>query len=123
MINRRSFLGTLAALCGSGLFPHAGHVALADPPDDGDWDWWRNLHRTPLTVSDDPFASAMIRAAASRRDLWIVYEGGSSSGAARKVSPLGVFTVDGYVGTYVEAYCHKRRNMRTFRMERITSVV
>jgi predicted DNA-binding transcriptional regulator YafY len=126
MINRRSFLGSLAALCGSGLaalrFGHT-HSPLQDPPEDGDWDWWRNLNRTPLTNSNDPFASALIRAAASRRDLWIVYEGGSKPGENRKISPLGVFTVEGYTGTYAEAFCHNRAARRTFRIERIASIV
>jgi len=126
MINRRSFLGSLATLCGSGLaalpFGHT-HAPLQDPPEDGDWDWWRALKRTPLTHSDDPFASAMIHAAEARRDLWIVYAGGSNPGEPRKISPLGIFTVEGYTGTYAEAFCHKRAARRTFRIERITSVV
>jgi len=131
MINRRSFLGRVAALFGSGLaalsFPLIGGIGnfpgLIDPPEDGDWDWWRNLPRTALTSSDDPFAAAMIRAAAARRDLWIVYQGGSNPGESRKVTPLGVFTVEGYAGIYVEAFCHKRDARRTFRVERIASVV
>ena len=129
MINRRSFLGNLAALCGVGLAAFRfsqispSPVQLQDPPEDGDWDWWRNLNRTPLTNSDDPFASAMIRAAASRRNLWIVYEGGTHPGEARKISPLGVFTVEGYPGAYAEAFCHKRNTRRTFRIERIASIV
>lgn len=118
-------------LCGSGLAVLATRragasdnpVALMAPPEDGDWDWWRDLDRTPLTISDDPFACALIRAAAVRRDLWIVYEGGSSPGESRKISPLGVFTVEGYQGIYVEAFCHNRQDMRTFRVERIASVV
>ena len=129
MINRRSFLGSLAALCGAGLaaFPFSqispSPVTLQDPSEDGEWDWWRNLIRTPLTGSDDPFASEMIRAAAARRDLWIIYEGGSNPGETRKILPLGVFTVEGYTGTYAEAFCHKRAAHRTFRIERIASVV
>jgi hypothetical protein len=72
-------------LCGSGLaalaFLRAGAsenpAGLMPPPENGDWDWWRNLNRTPLTSSDDPFAAAMIRSAAARRNLWIVYQCGS----------------------------------------------
>jgi len=126
MINRRSFLGSLCSLCGAGLaalpFAHT-HAPLQELPEDGDWDWWRNLKRTPLANSNDPFAAAIIRAAAARRQLWIVYEGGSSPGEPRKISPLGVFTVEGYTGTYAEAFCHNRAARRTFRIERIASIV
>ena len=129
MINRRSFLGSMSALLGSCAaaltFPKPILIppALKDPPEDGDWDWWRTLPRTPLSDSDDPFAAAIIRAAAARRDLWIVYEGGGNPGESRKISPLGVFTVEGRAGTYAEAFCHKREARRTFRVERITSMV
>ncbi len=127
MMNRRSFLGNVSVLLGSGLaalvFPQAGRALLLDPPDDGDWDWWRNLDRNPLTDSDDPIASALIRAAAARRDLWIVYAGGCNPGESRKISPQGAFAVKGYSGIYAEAFCHKRGARRTFRVERITSVV
>jgi len=130
VINRRSFLGSISALMASGAavlaFPHAvtcqNPLALADPPENGEWDWWRNLNRTLLTTSDDPFASALVRAAAARRDLWIVYAGGTSPGEPRKISTLGVFTVEGYAGTYAEAFCHKRDSRRTFRVERIASL-
>jgi predicted DNA-binding transcriptional regulator YafY len=116
-------------LCGSGTlaFLRLGAseipAGLMPPPENGDWDWWRNLDRTPLTSSDDLFASAMIRAAAARRDLWIVYQDGSHPGETRKISPLGVFTVEGYQGIYVEAFCHNRESRRTFRIGRITSAV
>jgi len=131
MINRRSFLGSMSALLGSCAASLAFSKpvtclippALTDPPEDGDWDWWRNQPRTPLTDSDDPFAAAIIRAAAARRELWIVYEGGGNPGESRKISPLGVFTVEGRAGTYAEAFCHKREARRTFRVERISSVV
>ena len=95
MINRRSFLGMVPVRWGSGALSILRHgasenpVGLLPPPENGDWDWWRNLNRTPLTISDDPFASAMIRAAAARRNLWIVYQGGSNPGESRKISPLG----------------------------------
>ena len=78
---------------------------------------------TPLTGSEDPFAAAMIHAAAAHRDLWIVYSGGREPGISRKISPLGVFTVEGYSGIYAEAFSHKRKTYRTFQIERIASIV
>lgn len=128
MINRRHFLSLapVAALLGllGGAKPLIEKVAnLREAPDDADWDWWRNLSRTPLSCSDDPMTESLCQAAALRRDVTILYTGGSLPGATRRISPLGVFTVDGYSGTYVHARCHLRDEERTFRVERITAVV
>ena len=89
--------------------------------DDG-WAWWRNLPRTLLSASDDPFAAALIQAAARRSDIRIVYSGGSEVGGSRVISPLGVFTVEGYQGIYVSALCHRRNSERVFRLDRIEAL-
>jgi len=131
VMNRRLFLPKLSALCGSGLTALAflgtggseAPAPLKSSPDNAAWDWWRNLKRIPLTASDDQLTALFIRAAAARRSLWVVYHGGSRSGESRKVSPLGVFGVEGYEGIYVAAFCHERNAERTFRVDRITAVV
>ena len=66
---------------------------------------------------------ALCHAAVWRRDVTILYEGGSQPGGGRTISPLGVFMVTGYEGTYVHAHCHQRDAERTFRVERITAIV
>jgi predicted DNA-binding transcriptional regulator YafY len=128
MINRRNFLrftpfvGLLGVL---GLSQsRADDVPmLREAPEDGDWNWWRDLPRTPLARSDDPMTDSLCHAAAMRRDVTILYDGGSQPGASRRISPLGVFKVEGYLGVYVNAVCHVRNADRTFRVERITALV
>ena len=124
-MNRRTFLTALPVLAFSAgiisrLVPERG-VAGAFIEDD-EWNWWRNLPRTLLSASDDPFAAALIRAAARRSDIRIVYSGGSEGGGSRVISPLGVFTVEGYQGVYVSALCHRRNAERVFRLDRIEAL-
>ncbi len=129
MINRRNFLQSVSVLLGAAwartVFGNAvarGEPALLEPPDDAEWDWWRNLRRTPLLASEDPFANALCHAAAARREVTIIYDGGSEPGEPRRIAPLGVFEVEGYRGVYVLAFCLKRGAERTFRLERIVSL-
>ncbi len=129
MINRRNFLRLFAMLGFSGGTFRASVEAvtpqspLLDPPDDADWDWWRELPRTPVVMSADRTTGCRCRAARLRREVTIFYEGGSEPGKGRKISPLGVFQAEGYSGTYVHAFCHVRSAERTFRIERIAAVV
>lgn len=124
-MNRRTFLTALPVLAFSAgiisrLVPEQG-VPGAFIEDD-EWNWWRNLPRTILSASDDPFAAALIQAAARRSNIRIVYAGGSEVGGSRVISPLGVFTVEGYEGVYVSALCHRRNAERVFRLDRIEAV-
>jgi len=125
-MNRRSFLSALPALFFSGGFLRC--FAAPKRPirircgDDCTWAWWRNLPRTLLTESDDPFAAKLIQVAAHRGRVRIRYSGGSDPGATRSISPLGVFSVDGYEGIYVTAICHERNAERTFRSDRIEAL-
>lgn len=124
-MNRRSFLTALPVLAFSAgifrLIPERGGPA-GNFVEDDEWAWWRNLPRTLLTASDEPFAAALIRAAARRSDIRIVYSGGSEAGGSRVISPLGVFTVEGYEGVYVSAVCHRRNAERVFRLDRIEAL-
>ncbi len=128
MINRRNFLRLFGLLGFTGFGSGSLEVLtrrppLLDPPDDASWDWWRELPRTPVVTSDDPATDCLCRAARLRREVTILYDGGSEPGAGRKISPLGVFQVEGYHGTYIHAFCHLRSAERTFRVERIAALV
>lgn len=129
MINRRSFLQRVTLLIGAGWAKTVfgadvarAEPVLRDPPEDGGWDWWRNLLRTPIARSDDPLTNTLCRAAAARRQVTILYDGGSDPNSPRRIAPLGVFEVDGYRGVYVHAFCTKRQAERTFRLDRIVSL-
>ena len=128
MIIRRTFLQLLPILAGAGIlksFFKQGEVSLAlkEPPEDGDWDWWRMLHRTPLADSEDAMTNSLCQSAASREEVTILYDGGSQPGMDRRIAPLGVFKVDGYSGTYLHAVCRSRNAPRTFRIDRIRALV
>lgn len=124
-MNRRTFLAALPVLAFS-----AGIISRLVPErgvpgnfiEDDEWAWWQNLKRTLLSASDDPFAATLIQAAARRSNIRIVYSGGSEAGGSRVISPLGVFTVDGYEGIYVSALCHRRNAERVFRLDRIEAL-
>jgi DNA polymerase III epsilon subunit family exonuclease len=51
----------------------------------------------------------------------IVYRGGSAGRAPRPVTPLGFFATDGV--TYLRAWCHLEDSGKSFRCERILSVI
>ena len=128
MINRRSFLSLVPGIGLAGFLRGAKALVkdtalLREPPEGGDWDWWRNLPRTPLACSDDPMTKSLCQTAALRQDVTILYDGGSQPGQSRRISPLGVFTVEGYRGTYVHAFCRLREAERTFRVDRIHALV
>ncbi|MCX7869158.1 MAG: WYL domain-containing protein [Terrimicrobiaceae bacterium] len=129
MIKRRTFLGRNLLLVVSGWAGLALGIEklgwggrAAAPEEEGDWDWWRNLPRTLITSSDDPLIGSLCRAAAARRRVTILYRGGTEPGSARRVTPLGIFQVDGRPGVYLEAFCWTRRAGRTFRLDRIASM-
>ncbi len=128
MINRRNFLRLIPlagwlGLGGSSLASITDKETLREPPDDADWDWWRTLPRTPLAWSKDPMTDSLCQAAAWRREVTILYGGGTQPGSSRRIAPLGVFEVEGYRGVYLHAFCHLRQAERTFRIERIAAVV
>lgn len=130
MINRRYFLGHVVTWLSFGaalaaipsVASRRSDLGLSQPPEDNAWDWWRSRNRTLLTESEDPVVAALILAASARKTLWIIYDGGTTPGETRKISPLGVFTVEGFAGIYTEAICHTRSTRRTFRVERISSL-
>ena len=79
---------------------------------------WRNAPKRYLRDSADPQVRRMIEAASAGELLEIVYLGGSQPGTSRQILPEAVyFAID--FGYYVEAYDYRRREDRTFRLDRI----
>lgn len=132
---RRSFLKALLALAPVALLPTTAkpapaHVAptpapLLPPPDAAPFDLaalerWKHARRLPLTASDDPLAARLLRAAARRQPLDVIYYGGSFPGTIRTLTPRTLFTVEGYRGVFMEAHCAWRREMRTFNLDRLS---
>lgn len=80
---------------------------------------WQSASRHPVTNSTDPLLARLLTAASAGESLDVLYYGGTFPGTVRQVTPLVLFTVDGFSGTYLEARCHWRQEVRTFNTARI----
>lgn len=78
------------------------------------------LHRAdPMSLS--PYLEALRKAARQERQVRITYQGSSKPGRTeRVVDPYGLVHRSGW--WYVVAYCHLRRALRTFRVDRIQNL-
>lgn len=81
-----------------------------------------NAEQTPVTSSADSKVSRLLEAARNGEALTSVYYGGSSPGAQRTIHPRAVFGKSGFGSAYVRAYCEKRQEERTFRIDAIQIV-
>jgi predicted DNA-binding transcriptional regulator YafY len=76
-----------------------------------------------LTVNDpnslDEKGKKLFFAANNGEVIDIRYRGGSSPGASRKITPVKLFRKSQYGSVYVEAYCHKRGEVRIFKLDRM----
>lgn len=80
-------------------------------------DWKKSVKRY-LRDSDDPQVQRIIDAASAGELLEIAYSGGSRPGSSRRILPKAVyFAID--FGYYVNAYDYRRREDRTFRLDRL----
>jgi very-short-patch-repair endonuclease len=80
---------------------------------------WQELPRQPVTESADPKVRHVLAAAQAGTPIHIKYMGGSTPGKKRHITPIHLFTVEGYSGVYVEALCHLREEERVFRLDKI----
>ncbi len=133
---RRGFLALLASLVPASLLratPIATTTATAapapsapllPPPDQAPFDaarlaHWQAGQRRLVTSSTDPILARLLAAASAGESLDVLYYGGTFPGTVRRVTPLALFTVEGFSGTYLEARCHWRQEVRTFNTARI----
>ena len=137
VLQRRSFLALLAGILPAALLRGAaaptlptpsvtppGTAPLLPPPDQPPFDTARLAHwqagqRHPFTNSTDPLLARLLTAASAGESLDVLYYGGTFPGTVRHVTPLVLFTVEGFSGTYLEARCHWRQEVRTFNTARI----
>jgi len=84
---------------------------------------WKKANRYSISESHTscPIAKKLIKACEEEADIEITYYGGTTPGMSRTISPRRLFRVSGYDFIYVEAYCYKRQEYRTFRTDRIGS--
>lgn len=97
---------------------------LLPPPDQPPFDAarlsrWQASACRPLTDSADPILARLLTAARAGESLEVIYYGGSFPGTVRRLTPLALFTVDGFSGAYLGARCHWRQEVRTFNTARL----
>jgi len=75
--------------------------------------WWRDYS----LLKNDPILRTLIDAINTKRDLDMTYEGGSSKGETRRVTPLGI--VRNPDGDFLQAYCHRDKINKRYYLSRI----
>ena len=83
---------------------------------------WHNLRKVPVIEGSDPLTKRLLKAIRDRKVIEIIYYGGSSPGARRKILPERLFLVPANSHMYLQAYCYKRGEERTFRTDKIVLV-
>jgi predicted DNA-binding transcriptional regulator YafY len=82
-------------------------------------DWSKNI-RYPVTESNDPVIQQLLTSSNDQQPLAFYYFGGSNPRQLRLATVESVFTITDAPHRYISAYCHLRREHRTFRVDRIS---
>lgn len=85
-------------------------------------DYWRRSSKNSVHINsiNNEVEKKLLRAANRKIKAEIIYEGGSEPLAKRIIEPYRLFERLG--NHYVESYCHRRKDFRTFRVDRIKSI-
>lgn len=83
---------------------------------------WKRIPRIPVIASTLPEARAVLEAIHTGETITFIYEGGTTPGVRRRVSPGFLFMLEGYPHLYFSAYCHVRGENRTFRLDRCRAI-
>ncbi len=108
------------------MFPAEGFevtIAPSEPCWPGElgslWMEWLVGLRVPVGISEDLKVQQLIDASWEFRPIEFIYFAGSEPGSRRRVTPTFVFTVSGFHGVYMMGICHKRKQLRTFRVDQM----
>lgn len=82
-------------------------------------DWWMSAPRIPYWTAADKKTARILLAIHCGSRLQFRYLGGSRPGSKRSVTPAKLFVTSANSPVYLEAWCHKRKAHRTFRLDRI----
>ncbi len=80
---------------------------------------WRRAPRRPMVADTAPLTRRLAQAIQANQALRFRYDGGSTPGMERRVTPGHLYTVEGFPGVYLSGYCHTRRAERTFLVARM----
>lgn len=78
--------------------------------------WWKDYS----LLSRDPVLRTLIDAINTKKDIDMIYDGGSAKGETRKVTPIGI--VRNPDGDYLQAFCHKDKTNKRYYLSRIKDV-
>lgn len=79
--------------------------------------WWKDYS---LSALNDSKFKTLIEAIQTKKDVDMCYEGGSSRGETRRVTPIGI--VRNPDGDYLQAFCHKDQSAKRYYLNRISDV-
>lgn len=77
--------------------------------------WWKDYSLSSLTA---PQFKNLIEAIQAKKDVDMCYEGGSSKGEVRRVTPIGI--VRNPDGDFLQAFCHKDQAAKRYYLNRIS---
>lgn len=75
--------------------------------------WWKDYSLS----GRDPLLRTLIDSINTKRDIDMIYEGGSAKGETRRVTPIGI--VRNPDGDYLQAFCHKDQTAKRYYLSRI----
>lgn len=73
-----------------------------------------------LMFSTEAHLKILIEAITTKKDIDMVYQGGSSKGETRRLTPIGI--VRNPDGDYLQAFCHKDQTAKRYYLNRIGDV-
>lgn len=79
--------------------------------------WWKDYSMLALNSAE---CKTMIESIKTKKDLDMVYQGGSQKGEIRRVTPIGI--VRNPDGDYLQAFCHNEKTAKRYYLNRISDV-
>ncbi|WP_413943343.1 exonuclease domain-containing protein [Bdellovibrio sp. HCB-162] len=79
--------------------------------------WWKDYS---LMFSTNNQLKNLIEATQNKKDIDMIYQGGSAKGETRRLTPIGI--VRNPDGDYLQAFCHKDQTAKRYYLTRISDV-
>lgn len=76
--------------------------------------WWKDYS---LMFTPDAHIKTLIEAIMAKKDVDLIYQGGSTKGETRRLTPIGI--VRNPDGDYLQAFCHKDQTAKRYYLNRI----
>jgi exonuclease, DNA polymerase III, epsilon subunit family len=79
--------------------------------------WWRDYS---LILSSQAHIKELVDAIYQKKDVDMIYQGGSTKGETRRVTPIGI--VRNPDGDFLQAFCHKDKTAKRYYLNRVGDV-